>query len=69
MTELYLVNFISLGSEKWECFRSTHSLASATEMSEQLRNAGFKVRIQSVLICPNGEAHTDLDKAMETANA
>ena len=69
MTELFLVNFVPFNSDKWECFRSTHSLASATEMSEQLRNAGLKVRIQSVLICPNGEAHTDLDKAMETANA
>ena len=69
MTELFLVNFVPFGTDKWECLQATHSLASASEMSEQLGNAGHKVRVQSVLICPNGEAHTDLDKAMETANA
>lgn len=66
MTELFLVNFVPFGSDKWECLSTSHSLASASEMLEQLRNAGHKVRIQSVLICPNGEAHTDLNKALET---
>ncbi len=66
MTELFLVNFIPFGSENWECFHSTHDLDRASAMSEEMRDKGLEVRIQSVLICPNGEAHTDLNKAMET---
>ena len=70
MTELYLVNYLpKTGEKKWDCFRTASTYAGALDMSEALRNSGHKTRIQTVLICPNGEAHTDLDKAMETVNA
>lgn len=64
-TELFLVNmkhdggggYVGYGIEKgdWVCFRSTHSLAAASDMAKELRSAGHEVRVQSVLLDSNGK--------------
>lgn len=66
MTGLYLVNYLPAGDNKWLCAHSFHRKDDAMTLSEVLRRQGHKTRIQTVLICRNGEAHTDLDKALET---
>lgn len=70
MTELFLVNMIHRGGNHggdtkegdWVCFEATHSLATASDTADALREGGCKVRIQSVLIGTSGQVEVDLEK-------
>ena len=72
MTELFLVNVVHDGgvgnyggitkAGAWVCFRATHSLADASEIAHLLREAGRKVRVQSVLIGTRGQVEIDIEK-------
>ena len=55
MVELFLVNYTHSKSEEWTCHKSTHSLAVATEVAQELRNLGYRVNVQSVLLNENGK--------------
>ena len=52
--ELFLVNYTTTVNEfqvrHWSCFEATHSLYVATERAKELRDMGYRVRVQSVLI-------------------
>ena len=39
----------------WVCFRTTHSLAKASDMANELRSGGHEVRVQSVLLDSEGK--------------
>ena len=64
-TELFLVNmiytggggYVGYGIEEgdWVCFRTTHSLAKASDMAKELRSGGHEVRVQSILLDSNGK--------------
>ena len=64
-TELFLVNMIHTGGGgyvgygieegDWVCFRTTHSLAKASDMAKELRSGGHEVRVQSVLLDSEGK--------------
>ncbi len=65
-TELFLVNIIHTGGVPnyvgygieegdWVCFRTTHSLAKASDMAKELRSGGHEVRVQSVLLDSDGK--------------
>jgi len=70
MTELFLVNMVYRGGNyggafkegDWVNFRSTHCLADANDMADDLRIAGNEVRVQSVLIGTRGQVEVDLEK-------
>jgi len=70
MTELFLVNMVHEGGNyggitkagDWVCFRATHSLADASDTAQSLREAGRKVRVQSVLIGTSGQVEIDIEK-------
>jgi len=70
MTELFLVNMVYRGGNyggafkegDWVCFRSTHCLADASDMADDLRSGGNEVRIQSVLLGTRGQVEVDLEK-------
>ena len=72
MTELFLVNMVHEGGVgnyggitkvgDWVCFRATHSLADASDTAQALRQAGRKVRVQSVLIGTSGQVEIDIEK-------
>jgi len=47
--ELFLVNYTTTKGD-WSCFTSTHSLYVASEKARELREMGYRVRVQSVLI-------------------
>ncbi len=64
-TELFLVNMIHTGGVPnyvgygieegdWICFRTTHSLAKASDMAKELRSGGHEVRVVSVLLDHEG---------------
>ena len=61
MVELFLVNYTHTRSancnyhEEWTCHKSTHSLAVATEVAQELRTLGYRVNVQSVLLNENGK--------------
>ena len=48
-----------IGADKFQCFRATHSLASATEMAKGAKEAGHEVNVQSVLMDDNGKVSID----------
>lgn len=54
MTEVFLVNYTHDKSDEWTCHYSTHSLAVATEQARDLRDIGYRVNVQSVLIDEDG---------------
>lgn len=54
MTEVFLVNYTHDKSDEWTCHQATHSLAVATEISRDLRDIGYLVNVQSVLIDEDG---------------
>jgi len=53
MTEVFLVNY-TINSIEWTCHMATHSLAVATDVSQELRGMGYRVNVQSVLIDEDG---------------
>jgi hypothetical protein len=55
MTELFLVNYAHEDGKKWECYKSTHSLMVAWMKANKLRDKGYRVTVQSVLINDNGK--------------
>lgn len=56
MTELFLVNYARYGhDDEWQCFKSTHSLMEAANQANELRDKGYRVTVQSVLINDNGK--------------
>ena len=60
MTEVFLVNIKMMGADKFQCFRATHSLASATEMAKGAREAGVERKRNSrgaVSILARSEKH------------
>ena len=68
MTEVYLVNMkhdsadytsTHYKSGDWICFRSTHDLKAAHDMAESLREGGWEVIVQSVLLDANGGVQLD----------
>lgn len=59
MNELFIVNMKRIGFDYWECFRSTHSLATATDYAKELRDAGHKANVQSIVIDDDGKVSSD----------
>jgi hypothetical protein len=55
MTEVFLVNYKHDKSNEWTCFEATHSLAVASKRSQELRDMGYRVNVQSVLLNENGK--------------
>ena len=55
MNELFLVNMKHINKDSWECFRATHSLASAHDMAKEIREGGHQVNVQSILIDEEGK--------------
>ena len=55
MTEVFLVNYAHADSAEWTCHMATHSLAVATDVSQELRTLGYRVNVQSVLIDEDGK--------------
>ena len=53
--ELFLINYTYPASDRWKCFLSAHSLAAASEHAKGLRELGYRVRVQSVLINEHGK--------------
>jgi hypothetical protein len=54
MTETFLVNY-TINNIEWTCHMATHSLAVATDVSQELRTLGYRVVVQSVLINEDGK--------------
>ena len=72
MTELFLINYATIKhpmqdlqgwcnneTEEWTCYHSRHSLWDATEKAKELRNMGYAVNIQSILIDKKGRVQID----------
>lgn len=55
MTEVFLINYTHDKSDEWTCHYSTHCLAVATETARDLRDMGYRVNVQSVLLNENGK--------------
>jgi len=58
MVELFLVNYNVKGEGDdigWVCHTSTHSLAIASKLANELRDMHYVVNVQSVLIDENGK--------------
>ena len=68
MTEVFLINYATIkrptedlqGScnnetGEWTCHHATHSLYVATEKARELRDMGYRVNVQSVLLNENGK--------------
>ena len=55
MTEVFLINYRHVKSDEWACFQATHSLYVATEKARELRDMGYRVNVQSVLLNENGK--------------
>ena len=53
MTEVFLVNY-TINSIEWTCHMATHSLAVATDVTQELRTLGYRVNVQSILIDEDG---------------
>ena len=50
MTEVFLINYKHNESDEWTCFQATHSLYVSTEKARELRDLGYRVNVQSVLL-------------------
>jgi len=50
MTEVFLINYRHVKSDEWTCFQATHSLHVSTEKARELRDLGYRVNVQSVLL-------------------
>ena len=55
MTEVFLINYVHDKSVEWTCHHMTHSLAVATEKAQELRDMGYRVNVQSILLNENGK--------------
>ena len=62
MTEVFLINYtydhdvtLMMGGAEWTCHHATHSLYVATEKARELRDMGYRVNVQSVLLNENGK--------------
>ena len=55
MTEVFLVNYSHKKYKEWVCNHMTHSLAQASVKAKALRDKGFIVNVQSVLINEDGK--------------
>lgn len=57
MTEVFLVNYTPTPhlADNWACHHMTHSPAIASAKAQELRDMGYRVTIQSVLINDNGK--------------
>ena len=60
MTEVFLINYtydnsVLLPCNTWTCHHMTHSLAVATEKAQELRDMGYRVNVQSILLNENGK--------------
>ena len=54
MTEVFLINYTHRDSMEWACHHMTHSLAVASAKAQELRDMGYRVNVQSVLIDEDG---------------
>jgi len=58
MTEVFLVNYSHSSlvefENEWSCYHMTHSLAIASAKARELRDMGYRVNVQSVLIDEDG---------------
>jgi len=54
MTEVFLINYTHRDSLTWACHHMTHSLAVTSEKAQELRDMGYRVNVQSVLIDEDG---------------
>jgi len=57
MNELFLVNanFDVTGNyPSWLCHKATHKKSEASDLADYLRNEGYEVKIQSILINDKG---------------
>ena len=68
MTEVFLINYATIKrptedlqgwcnneTGEWTCHHATHSLYVATEKARELRDMGYRVNVQSVLLNENGK--------------
>ena len=59
MTEVFLINNATIkrptGMGEWACHHMTHSLYVATEKAQELRDMGYRVNVQSILLNENGK--------------
>ena len=58
MTEVFLINYTyndDFKASEWTCHHATHSLYVATEKARELREMGYRVNVQSVLLNENGK--------------
>lgn len=54
--ELFIVNYAHpKAMDNWGCQLATHSLHVATETAQELRDLGYSVCVQSVLITDEGK--------------
>jgi len=58
MTEVFLVNYSHSSlvefENEWACHHMTHSLEIASAKARELRDMGYRVNVQSVLIDEDG---------------
>ena len=54
MNEVFLINIAYANSRWWSCHEHTESLAKASDIAQELRNEGFRVNVQSILIDEDG---------------
>ena len=55
MNEVFLINYTHDRGEGWTWHHATHSLYVATEKARELRELGYRVNVQSVLLNENGK--------------
>ena len=58
MNEVFLINYTYDRGEEWTmwyCHHATHSLHVATEKARELREMGYRVNVQSILLNENGK--------------
>ena len=58
MTEVFLINYTyndDFKGAEWTCHHATHSLYVATEKARELREMGYRVNVQSVMLNENGK--------------
>ena len=55
MNEVFLINYTHDRGDGWTCHHATHSLYVATEKARELREMGYRVNVQSVLLNENGK--------------
>ena len=59
MKELFIVNYYLEAVGTWALFHATHSLLVASDHAKELKDGGYEVNLQSVIIGDNGQIMSD----------